>query len=455
MDLRSYSSRLLRRWRVFLVVFVVVGAALTGAGFLVPVSYEASVRVVVAPNLAPGTPIETRQIADLYLTSRMKTYAQLATTNQVLQPVIDSLGLDTTVIDLAEDMDVTIPSGTSVIDLAVSAPTADQAAATANRIANEMPWAVANLEGAATVAESPVQVSVLQPADIPLHRSSPKTVLNIVIAIGLAFIAGVFAALVVDNYDTRVRRRRDVTGHAPYLGGIPKAEHARSRDLLDFSQQSADLQAVLRRISIDILYAVGTTPARLLFTSPRTGAGKTMVAANVAGALTEAGNRVLFVDADVRGGRLAAQVGLPQTRGITDLVSGRIGLDESVFRMTRAGFAVIPCGGSAIDVGEMLAGERFAELMRVFAERYDVVIVDAPPVNNLSDASRFTQNITDVVVVAEAVTTRRAELMRVTGSLRQAGARTLGVVLSQARHDEDPAAADQQQVQGATDVGIR
>ncbi|PND59616.1 hypothetical protein CRM90_01160 [Mycobacterium sp. ENV421] len=445
MDLRSYFRRLLRRWPVLLSVFVLVGAALAGAGFFIPATYTSTVRMVFAPNLSVTTGMETRQVADLYVTSRMKTYAQLVTTNQVLQPVIDSLSLGTTVPDLAKQLEITIPTGTSVLDVRVSARTGSDAASIANRIAMEMPGAVAGLEGATVPAESPIQASVLQPAGIPLFQSSPNLLLNLVVAVMLALVAGVFAALIIDNFDTRVRSRRDVTAlDVPYLGGIPKVRDAKAWDVLQFAEQSPELRSILHRIAIDILYAADETPPFLLFTSPRAGAGKTTLAANVAGALAEAGNRVTFIDADVRGGRLAAQVGIPQTQGITDLISGRTELDESMFDAQWGGFTVIPCGGSAIDVGEMLAGEKFRQLMRDLAGRFDVVIVDAPPITNLSDASLFTQNISNVVVVAEAAKTRRAELQRVTRSLRHSGARILGVVLSRVRRDEQSAPADQE-----------
>ena len=61
----------------------------------------------------------------------------------------------------------------------------------------------------------------------------------------------------------------------------------------------------------------------------------------------------------------------------------------------------------------MFAGKKFGEVMRDFADHFDVIIVDAPPITTSSEASRFTQNISNVVVVAEAVSTRRADLLRV------------------------------------------
>lgn len=444
MDLRSYGRMLALRWPVLVSVFIVVGAVLAAAGLLLPTVYTTTVRIVFTSNLSPDTEMTTRQISDLYLTSRLKTYAELVTTNQVMQPVIDSLGLDVTVADLVEQTEVTIPAGTTVIDLEVSAPTAGEAASTANRIANEMPWAVASLEGASTVAESPIKVTILQPADVPESPSSPNIKLNLVVAAGLAFICAIFAAVLVETFDTRVRRRRDVTASgAAYLGGIPKLSDAKAGGRLQFAQQPRDVRAVLRRIAIDVLHAIDATPKLVLFTSPGAGVGKTTVAANVAGALVEAGNRVVFVDVDARGRRLAAQVGIEQAPGVTDLVSGRAELDESVLDRNWAGFTVIPYGGNTIDVGEMLAGEKFGEMTRNLADSFDVVIVDGPPIINPSEALRFTRNIANVVVVAEVGRTRRADLRRVTASLRQAGAHTLGVVLSRVRQPEQPAPADE------------
>ncbi|WP_264028631.1 polysaccharide biosynthesis tyrosine autokinase [Mycolicibacterium aichiense] len=443
MDLRSYCRVLVRRWPVLMSVFVLVGAAVAGVGFLVPETFTANARIVFTPNLSVDTEMQTRQVAQLYLADRMKTYAQVVTTNQVLQPVIDSLSLGVTVPELVKRTEVTIPTGTQVIDVAVSAPTGEEAAATANRIANAMPFAVAGLEGAASVAASPIQVSVLQPAQIPSFHTTPNVTLNLIVAAGLAFIAAIFAAVLVDNFDTRVRRRRDVTAlGATYLGGIPAGRRTKAKDS-QVSTQAPDREAIFRRIAIDVLHAVDETPTRLVFTSPRMGVDKTMVAANIAGALAEAGNHVVFIDADVRGRRLASQVGIKQSPGITDLVSGRNELDESFFESTWRGFTIIPCGGSAIDAGEMLASEKFGEVMRDLAGYFDVIIVDAPPITNLSEGSLFTQNIKDVVVVAEAVNTRRKEFLLATNSLRHAGAKILGVVLSRVRKDEQSAPAEE------------
>ena len=138
MDLRSYCRLLRRRLLVLLWTFLLVGAALGGAGFLIPSAYTATVQMVFSPNLPADATVETRQTAELYLSARMKTYAQVVTTDPVLQPVIDNLRLGVTMPQLVENLEVTIPADTSVINVSVSAPTATKAASTANQIASQM-----------------------------------------------------------------------------------------------------------------------------------------------------------------------------------------------------------------------------------------------------------------------------------------------------------------------------
>lgn len=207
MDLRSYCRLLQRRRLVLLWTFLLVGAALGAVGFLIPSTYTATVKMVFTPNLPANAGVETRQTAELYLSARIKTYAQVVTTDPVLQPVIDNLGLGVTVPQLVEQLKVTVPANTDVINVSVSAPTATKAASAANQIANQMQLAVANLEGSATVT----QIAILQPAVPPSKRSSPNVLLNLAVAGLLAAVAAVFAAVVVDNFDTRVRSRGDVT----------------------------------------------------------------------------------------------------------------------------------------------------------------------------------------------------------------------------------------------------
>lgn len=452
MDLRSYMRLLIRRWPVFVIVTIVVGGLLGGASFLIKPVYTAETEVLFSPQTDSDSTTDERRLGALYVSERIANYAALVTSESVVEPVIRSLGLDMSVAELEDEISVEIPTGTTLLRISVTNDTATGAADIAGALAAELPTAVADVENAATVAASPVVTATIQPASPPTQRTSPNVRLNLIVAALLGLFAGLLVAVLVDNFDNRVRRGADVTPLGiPYLGGMRLVRGKRTAEMLVLETQPHEISAAYRRLGIDVLFRAGEAPVSILFTSVKAGAGKTTTAAAIAGALAESGNRVVYVDADVRGGRLAAQAGIPQTRGVTDLVAGRIGLDEAMFYWRPGKFTIMPCGGAAIDVSEMLAGERMQTLLIEMTELFDVIIIDAPPTTNASEAARFTQNFQNVVVVAEAIETKRTELLRGVKALQQAGAKVLGVILSRVSKDEEAAAAEDAEPQASDD----
>lgn len=440
MDLRSYMRLLARRWPVFVITTVLVGGLLGGASFLIPPVYTAEAQVMFSARVASDATLDERRVGAMYVDERVRGYAAMVSTEEVLRPVIRDLSLETTVPELADVLTAEIPSGTTVLTIKVVDESPARAASIANAIVGALPAAVAVVEGAATPEASPVVAATIQKAERPANRTSPNLRLNLAVAAILGLIAGVFVAVLADNFDSRVRRGANVTALGiPYLGGIRIVRADDPRALVDAKKQDKDVAAAYQAIATDAMFRAGSAPATLLFTSVRGGAGKTVVAANVAIALAAAGNRVVYLDADLRGGNLASQVRLPSTRGLTELLTGRKSVEDTVTMWQPGGFAIIPSGTTSINTNEMLAGDRMAWLLTQLEESFDVIIVDAPPVTNASEAARFTQNLPNVVLVAEAGHTRRGDLVRAIASLRQAGANVLGAVLSRVGRTEESA----------------
>jgi polysaccharide biosynthesis transport protein len=440
MDLRSYMRLLARRWPVFVITTLLVGGLLGGASFLIPPVYTAQAQVFVSARVASDATLDERRVGAMYIDERVRGYAALVTTETVLGPVIDDLRLPESVDDLAAAITAEIPADTTVLRIKVTDEDARRAASIADAIVTELPDAIATVEGAASPEASPVVGEVVQPAEPPTRRTSPNLRLNLAIAALLGLCAGVFVAVLSDTFDSRIRRGAHVTPlGVPFLGGVRIVRTDDARTLVDLSRQDKDVADAYREIATDAMFRAGSAPATLLFTSVRPGAGKTVLAANVAAALAEAGNRVVYVDADLRGGSLATQARLPATRGLTELLTGRRTLAETLAVFTAGGFSVIPSGNTSININEMLAGDRMAWLLTQLEESFDVIVVDAPPVTTASEAARFTQNLPNVVVVAESGHTRRGDLAKGLGMLRQAGANVLGVVLSRVSRAEESA----------------
>ena len=145
-----------------------------------------------------------------------------------MQPVIDDLGLDTTVKELAESVTASNPDGTMLVDISVNDPDPKQASSIANSVAENLRKQVTstiyNDEGDKII--SPVNLTVVQQAYAPASPSSPNVKLNLAAGLAVGVILGIVVAFIKDLLDTRVRRDSDVTAviDAPVLGSLSRNE---------------------------------------------------------------------------------------------------------------------------------------------------------------------------------------------------------------------------------------
>lgn len=185
MDATLSSSEI--RTKVGLVVLLTLVAA--GAAFLVssmlPKSYTAESKVLVG-SLTDSNIDQLMGFGQL-----AQTYAQLATTTPLLAAVIDDLDLTVTTVELARDLNVRTPVGLSIIQIEASAPTAAGATALADAVAEQI--TELSRQPAPTVGNL---ATIVQPAQVPASPSSPRILLNTLVAAALGFGLGLLIALI-------------------------------------------------------------------------------------------------------------------------------------------------------------------------------------------------------------------------------------------------------------------
>lgn len=440
MDLRSYVLLLLRRWPIALIAAVVLAGAGAALVLRAPAVYTATSSVEVQMSVGDDATMADRRLAQDYVLARNPTHVRAVTSTDVLDDAIDEVGVDMSVGALRGAVAASGVPSTSIISISVTDADPGVAAALANAVADAMPDGIAVIEGVTAGAEEQVDVRVAAYAGVPGSPSAPNIRVNLAVAIIVALFGGVVVAVVWDNFDTRIRRPRDVQRlHLPYLGGFAEVRGRVADELVRFEAASEDRRAALRRTAIDLLFAADRTPARIVVSSALPSAGKTTVAAGLAGALAEAGNRVVYLDTDARGGRLATLARIPQTRGITEVVAGKLRVDEVVTPWEAGGFSIVTIGSTSMSLGDMYASDAFGAMLDELEEHFEVIIVDAPPITNPSEAGRLSQHLQTVAVVARADETRRSDLVRVSTSLSQTGAELVGVVLNGVGDDADAA----------------
>ena len=168
----------------------------------------------------------------------------------------------------------------------------------------------------------------------------------------------------------------------------------------------------------------------VLISGPTTGVGKSFVAANIASLVGAAKRRVLLIDADLRKGSLHERFRYSRAPGLSDVVAGTHSLDEAIKRGVVPGLDFIAMGSVVPDPGELLLQPALAELIEQLASRYDMVVIDGPPLLPVADALVLGRLAGTVFLVARSGVTTIAELDESARRLEHAHIDVRGVVLN-------------------------
>ncbi len=254
--------------------------------------------------------------------------------------------------------------------------------------------------------------------------ASPKPLRNTAAALTASFVLALAAVLLAEWLDRRIRRTPEVeelTG-LPLLATVPRtafdAKHADPAVTTGFEMLRDTLPRFNRGEEID----------RLLVTSPTAGDGKTTVALNLARALARAGRDVVLVEADLRGPRLAAQLGFARGPGLSQLLAGDAEVADAL--EYRDGVRILPAGEPRDDPSEAVGSDRMKGLLGELAAAADVVVIDSPPLLAVSDAVVLLDCVSGVIMVARVDHTPRADLVWALQLVRRAQGKVYGAVVT-------------------------
>lgn len=158
--------------------------------------------------------------------------------------------------------------------------------------------------------------------------------------------------------------------------------------------------------------------------------GKSVTALNLSWLLAQTdGVKALLIDSDLRMPSLTDYLGIETDKGLSDILSGRATLKESIIKLEPAGLHLLPGGEARSDVAELISGPKFKEILREAKELFDFVIIDAPPLGIFTDANVLINHADGAMLVIRAGRTSYSAVDRILESLPRN--RMLGVVLNQ------------------------
>jgi succinoglycan biosynthesis transport protein ExoP len=257
----------------------------------------------------------------------------------------------------------------------------------------------------------------------------PKVTLNLTLGAIVGLFLGFGLAFFLEYLDTSVKSLDDVEHYlgVPVLAVVPK-----NVPILPLaSGQSADAEAY--RILRTNLEFNRKNPEANCFSvvSGGAGEGKSTTLVNLAFVCSQAGYNTLIIDADMRRPRMHTFFGIDNHSGLSSYLASGVPLEEAVVQTPVSNLYLMPSGITPADSAGLLNSKRFTDLLTDVKSRFDLVLIDSPPILGVSDASVLAAEVDSSIVVVQHRKLPRHMLLRVKQAVEQVGGNVVGVVMNQ------------------------
>lgn len=291
-------------------------------------------------------------------------------------------------------------------------------------------------------------IRVVDPARPPRGPYKPNNFLNVVIGLFAGLFLSAGFVVVRERLNRTIQQPEDTAKYLELsvLGVIPseRADPSRKRPLLPSLAMAVsarqDLGLIMHqsRLSLlaesfraavtSILYSGqnGKLPRVIVVTSPNPDEGKTTVASNLAIALAQIKFKVLLVDGDMRRSRIHEIFGVPERPGLSQILAEE---SPATFCQTEIpNLTILPSGGYSEP--DLLYKQALPDLIRRLRSKFEIILIDSPPILELTDARVLGRQADAVILVLRAQQTTRDDAILARQRLSDDGIKVLGTILN-------------------------
>jgi capsular exopolysaccharide synthesis family protein len=307
-------------------------------------------------------------------------------------------------------------------------------------------------------------IRVVDRAEIPPFPVKPQKTLNILMSILAGMVFGLGLAFFQEYLDNSIKSPEDVTRYLtlPTLAMIPRLRSLAGKkgysygryetdalylsneasaqaslnkfetaDLIVHDAPSSLMSESYRSLRTSLLLSTsGHPPRTIVVTSSAPSEGKTTTAVNLAISLTQTGAKVVLIDADMRKPRIQKIFSIVSPDGLSAFLAGTAKLKDVINETKIPGLLVIPCGVTPPNPGELILSAGFRKMLEALKEYFDFIVLDSPPVGNVSDARILAVTVDSTIVVVKAFSTSRHQARNAVAHLTNAHAHIGGIILN-------------------------
>ena len=307
-------------------------------------------------------------------------------------------------------------------------------------------------------------IKIIDKALVPGGPFTPNTKRNLLMALLVGLLGGLGLIFLVEYMDNTVKGPEDaekITG-LPSLGIIPflspdglkkrsdqygsysyGAENASKEETMPEVSEIELINHLFPKFSISEDYRTVRTsilfshsdsqPKTICFTSTLPQEGKTATVSNIAVSFAQLEGKVLLVDCDMRKPRLHKVFKVRNLVGLSGYLTGKVTFEDAIQKTSVENIWILPSGPHPPNPAELLNSRRMKDFMALVKERFDVILLDTPPVLAVIDPVIISSLSDCTVIVIRAGKTTRKPLAKAVAEVRKAKSEVIGVIFNEVR----------------------